>query len=117
MKILELPEYEENFEIDSIHYDTDIEAFIKELNPNVLYITGEGINSYSGRGPIFPEFEWFNQYTINRNALYPIINEVKVTDLMKNSAEICANAHVFVMKNIKPGMNETHVQTLFRVSF
>jgi Xaa-Pro aminopeptidase len=35
---------------------------------------------------------------------------------MKNSAQICANAHVFVMKNIKPGMTETHVQTLFRVS-
>jgi hypothetical protein len=30
MKILELPEYEDNFEIDSIHYDSDIQAFIKE---------------------------------------------------------------------------------------
>lgn len=122
MKILELPEYEDNFEIDSIHYESDIQAFVKERNPSVIYINKDGVNSYSGKGPLAADFSWFSDFTINGGALYNIINEVKVTktaeeiELMKNSAQICANAHVFVMKNIKPGMTETHVQTLFRVS-
>lgn len=121
MKILELPEYQDNFEIDSIHYDSDLQTFIKDQNPSILFINGEGINSYSGKGPVEPKFSWFSEFTVNRTALYNIINEVKVrktqeeVELMKNSAQICANAHVFVMKNIKPGMTETHVQTLFRV--
>lgn len=44
MKILELPEYQDNFEIDSIHYESDIQAFMKEQDPSVVYITGEGVN-------------------------------------------------------------------------
>lgn len=122
MKILELPEYQENFEIDSIHYDSDLESFITEANPSVIYINGEGVNSYSGKSPLCPTFEWFSKFYINRGALYNIINEVKLKksaeelELMKNSAAVGCNAHVFVMKNVKPGMTETHVQTLFRVS-
>jgi Xaa-Pro dipeptidase len=121
MKILELPEYEENFEITSVHYDEDLENFVKEESPSVIFIQGSGTNSYSGRSPIAPKFDWFKDFNVNTNALYNIINEVKVkksdeeVELMKNSAQICSNAHVFVMKNIKPGMSETHVQTLFRV--
>ena len=121
MKILELEEYEQNYEIDSIHYDEDIEAYIRELNPAQIFIEGEGVNSYSGKGPIPADFAWFSDFVINRRALYNVINEVKLIksdeeiELMKNSARIAANAHVFIMKNLKPGMTEAHVQTLFRV--
>ena len=123
MKILELPEYQENFEVDSIHYDSDLQSFVTEANPSVIYINGEGVNSYSGKSPLCPSFDWFSQFFVNRGALYNIINEVKLkksteeVELMKNSAAIGCNAHVFVLKNIKPGMTEAHVQTLFRVSY
>ena len=115
MKILELPEYEENFEIDSVHYDSDIETFVSEKSPSVIYVNGVGENCYSGKGPLCAEFPWFKDFVVNRSALYNVINEVKVrkseeeVELMRNSAQICANAHVFVMRNIKPGMTETHV--------
>jgi Xaa-Pro dipeptidase len=123
MKILELEEYKENFEIDSIHYDSDLLDFVKQQEPAMLFINGEGKNSYSGKGPICPKFDWFSDYQINTADLYNVINETKVikteeeVDLMRNTAKVASNAHVFVMKNIKPGMTETHMQTLFRVLF
>jgi Xaa-Pro aminopeptidase len=121
MKILELPEYQQDYEIDTIHYDSDLESLLVEANPSVIFINGQGVNSYSGKSPLCPNFDWFSKFYINRSAMYNVINEVKLKKtaeevaLMRNSAEIGCNAHVFVMKNTKPGMTEAHVQTLFRV--
>ena len=123
MKILELEEYHQLYEVDSVNYNNDIEKTIEKFNPSVIYILGEGTNPYSGRGPVCPNFEWFSNYTINRSSLFNVINECKLfktheeIELMKNAAKVGCDAHIFVMKNIKPGMNEAHMQTLFRVMF
>lgn len=121
MKILELPEYEQDYEIDTVHYDSDLESFLVDVNPSVIFVNGVGVNAYSGKSPLCPKFDWFSKFYINRSAMYNVINEVKLKKtaeevaLMRNSAEIGCNAHVFVLKNTKPGMTECHVQTLFRV--
>lgn len=121
MKILELEEYNQLYEIDSMRYTEELEKTVEEINPSLIYILGEGTNPYSGRGPLCPEFEWFSNYNVNRASLFNIINECRLfktrdeINLMKNAAKVGCDAHIFVMKNIKPGMTETHIQTLFRV--
>jgi Xaa-Pro dipeptidase len=62
MKILELSEYHELFEIDSIHYDEDIENFVSQQNPSVIFINKEGVNTYSGKSPLCPNFPWFSKF-------------------------------------------------------
>lgn len=121
MKILELEEYHQLYEIDTMKFNEDLEQSVEELDPSLIYILGEGTNPYSGRGPLCPEFDWFSKYNINNASLFHIINECRLfktkdeIDLMKNAAKVGCDAHIFIMKNIKPGMTETHIQTLFRV--
>jgi len=121
MKILELNEYTEKFEIDTMNWLSEIETSVKAQNPNVIYVMDGAVSPYSGVGPLTPEFSWFTDVEINRGALYHVVNETRVKkspeeiDLMRNAAKIGCDAHKFVMKNIKPGQNEVHVQTMFRV--
>lgn len=121
MKILDPEDYEQLFEIDSIHYDSELEQFVNEVDPSLIYIFGNDVNPYSKRSPLAPEFDWFSRFNINTSSLFNIINECRIRktsdeiELMRNAAKVGCDAHMFVMKKIKPGMNEVHVQTLFRV--
>ena len=112
----------ERFEIDGIQWLSEMETFVREKNPDSIYVMDQGISPYSGKGPLTPEFDWFCDFEINRGSLYNVVNETRVkktqeeVDLMKVAAKLGCDAHIFVMKNIKPGLNERHVQTMFRVS-
>lgn len=121
-KVWEIEDYMRDFEIDSANLLPKMESFIDELKPQTIFVTGDGINCYSGVGPRCAEFDWFSKFNVNYGALYPTINEIRVRKveeevrLMKESCRISSEAHQFVMRNIKPGMNEVHAQSLFRFS-
>lgn len=117
MRVLELDEYL-SYEVDAAKYLSELESDV--ANAESIYILGGGINKYSGVGPLTPEFEWLGKYNVNTTALYPTFNEVKLHKseeeliLLREAARIGSEAHVFVLQNVKPGINESHIQTLFR---
>ena len=112
-KILELDEYTTLFQIAGAKYLTELETDISKAD--TVYILGGGVNKYSDVGPLAPEFDWMFKYNINNTALYPCINEVKLKKsedeilLLKEAARIGSEAHVFVLQNVKAGINESHI--------
>jgi len=118
-RIMEIEEYTQNFEIEGARFLEDLEADLKTKNPPVIYILG-GINKYSGRGPLVPNFPWLSQFKVDSSVLYPSLNEVKLIKsedeiaLLKEAARIGSEAHVYTMQNVRPGINETHIQTMHR---
>lgn len=119
-RVMELEEYEANYEINEAKYDSELEDDIKELKIATLFILGGGVNKYSGEGPLAPEFGWFKTVNVNNTALYPVFNETALfkteeeIKLIKEAARIASEAHEFVMQNVYAGVNESHIQTLFR---
>ena len=120
MTVLEVPDYLQQFEIDHAYYHEDLATKVKELDPKLLIISKGGKNPYSKVGPVYPDFPWMADYYVNGGHLYTILNEIRLrkTDeelvLIREAVKRGVDAHIFVMKNIKPGMNESHMQTLFR---
>src|SRR3990167_2824905 len=118
-RIMELEEYAENFELDATHFITDLEKHVSDAKPDTIYVL-DGTNIYSGKGALTAEFDWLKNFTVNTSALYPCVNEVKLKkspeeiELLREAARIGSEAHVFVLQHAKPGVNESHLQTLFR---
>lgn len=119
-RIMEIEEYTQEFEIEASKELESLEADLTESKPDSIFILGGGVNRYSGKGPLAPDFEWLSKFSVNKTDLYPLYNELMVKktseeiQLMKEAARIGSGAHVFVMQNSRPGMNESHIQSLFR---
>ena len=117
---MEAAQYLEAFDLDACGYIDEMERDLKEMAPAVLYVMRNGVNVYSGRGPLRPRFPWLEELNTNREELYGAMNEVKLRKseeeirLMRESARIATGAHLHVMKHVRPGMNEKQAKALFR---
>lgn len=120
MKVLDPEDYLRLFEIDSVHLVDDLEQDLLKFKPRMCYLVGGANNPYSGRAPLSPDFPWLSKLPINRKALFPITNELRVRKtkeeirLLKHSADIASRAHVYTLQNAKVGMTEKNIQSLFR---
>jgi Xaa-Pro dipeptidase len=120
MTVLSDTDYTQRLEIDTCLYLDSMESWFKEKNFDQINVL-EGTNPYSGRHPIRPEFSWMSGYLVNKQVLYSTINEVRVhktsddLDLLRQVGKLGCEGHIFVMQNMKPGMSESHVQSLFRL--
>lgn len=118
-RIMELEEYGENFELDETHFLPELEKHISAANPDTIYVL-DGVNIYSGNKALTAQFDWLKNFRVNTTALYPCVNEIKLKkspeeiELLREAARIGSEAHVFVLQHAKPGINESHLQTLFR---
>ena len=119
-RILEVDEYKERFEVEDSKELEYLEKDLETLSVDTIFILGGGVNKYSGVAPLAPDFAWLSKFKVNNADLYRLYNEVmlKKTDdeltLLKEAARIGSEAHIFVMQNVRPEMNESHIQTLFR---
>ena len=118
--IMEIEDYTNNFEVEQSKELGTLESDLAEFKPDTIFILGGGINKYSGKGPLAPNFDWLSKFNVNNTDLYFIFNELLVRktpdeqNLLREAARIGSSAHVFVMQNARPDMNESHIQTLFR---
>lgn len=102
-KVVEVEEYTQLYEVDTADIIPNLEKFVQDLNPSRIFITGDGVNPYSGVGPRTPDFEWLSNYIVNRSALYTLFNEVRLFKsdeeirLLRESCRIGAEAHEFVL--------------------
>ena len=119
-RILELEEYFDLYQIDEAKYLEGLESDLVEQGVDKIFILGGGVNKYSGVGPLAPDFPWFSKFFINSTALYPTFNEVQLhkspeeITLLREAARIGSLAHIFILQSVKPGINESHIQTLMR---
>jgi Xaa-Pro aminopeptidase len=117
--VLDPPDYLSRFEVDDCKPNTSMEEFFLAKNFDQV-LTLNGVNCYSGNGPLKPEFPWLQKFIVNQNILYSTMNETRVRKtadevaLLKQVGQLASDGHIFVMRNLKPGMSESHVQSLFR---
>jgi Xaa-Pro aminopeptidase len=79
-----------------------------------------GVNSDSGLTTDIPEHKYLDGLTVDKERMHDILCESRI---IKNDEEILAmkwasqstvESHVSVMRNIKPGMRESQLESFFR---
>lgn len=103
---------------------SDLNSFIQKRNMNVIYIM-EGINPNSGNPVLSAELDfkgelsYLNERICHDQYIYIVlcdtrqIKNEKEKDLLRYIAKISNDAHLELMKSIKPGMNERDMENIF----
>lgn len=88
-----------------VHYVCDLPTVLKELGCLELLVL-DGQNTDSGAFHKGATFEGIQQFTVNKNLLFPILQNCRVTktphelDLLRYACRISAEAHIEVMKAV-----------------
>jgi Xaa-Pro dipeptidase len=110
--------YQEKYGTDECFYVDEIAKVLKEKKPSQL-LTLRGLNTDSGSYSKEAAFDGISEFKINNSTLHPVITECRVikTDLelevMRFANKISSNAHIEIMKKIRPGMYEYQCESIF----
>ncbi|EAR97910.1 metallopeptidase family M24 protein (macronuclear) [Tetrahymena thermophila SB210] len=117
--VKEPPFFKQQYQVDDAWFDTEMENYLKQKNPEEIHIY-HGIDSDSGLSLPEPSFECLKNYTVVKDKLYDILNELRVIkhpeeiEQMKFVGRISSDAHLRVMNNIKAGMMEYQMEALYK---
>jgi len=118
-RLLTTEDFKHLYEVDEVHFTDKMAAALKDKNPSVL-LTLHGLNTDSGKYSREAVFEGIAEFKVNNEVLHPEITECRVikTELelqvLRYSNKISSNAHIEVMKAMRPGMYEYQAESLFQ---
>ena len=109
--------------IDEILYVDEMEEFLKSHEAAVVYVNS-GINSDSGLKTDTPEDTICRKAVpnaiVNTAHMHNILSESRVIkseeeiEMMRWASKITCEAHVNVMRNVKPGQRESQLESFFK---
>lgn len=117
-KIHELDYFKKKYEVDHVHFNDDIAEVLKKRNPSHL-LTLYGLNSDSGSYSKEAKFDGIENFKVNKEILHPQISECRVfksdleLEVIRYANKISSEAHKEVMKNVKPGIYEYELESIF----
>ena len=125
MKVLSIEEIEEIYPDFEVMYMDDLENWLKETKPSVVYIN-HGVNSDSGLETTIPDFsfikdtEFKDSLNIDKDTIHDILSECRLIkseeelEILKIANKVSSEAHVHAMRYCKPGVRESYLSSKFR---
>ena len=106
--------------IDEIHYTDEMEAYFAERKPATIFLN-KGVNSDSGLTTQYPEEKHYAgaNAKIDTSLMHNILCESRVLkneeelEVMRWASKITCEAHCNVLRNVKPGMRESQIESFF----
>eukprot|EP00049_Salpingoeca_infusionum_P008617 m.142578 g.142578 ORF g.142578 m.142578 type:complete len:507 (-) comp14063_c0_seq1:1811-3331(-) len=109
----------EKYAVDEIYYvDEMAEVFSKTYTAATVHVL-YGKNSDSGNFAQPASFEGLDSFTVNKDALFPVIAELRVVktaaelEVLRYVAQISSEAHVAVMREVRPNFCEYNLEAIF----
>eukprot|EP00594_Rhizosolenia_setigera_P003419 CAMPEP_0178943842 /NCGR_PEP_ID=MMETSP0789-20121207/2813_1 /TAXON_ID=3005 /ORGANISM="Rhizosolenia setigera, Strain CCMP 1694" /LENGTH=492 /DNA_ID=CAMNT_0020623485 /DNA_START=84 /DNA_END=1562 /DNA_ORIENTATION=+ len=119
-----LSEFRDLYYVDNSIYTDEVEAYLMKkvsADEEVKILLLRGVNSDSGNMYEPPEFRHkLLRDVSDTDILFPILCNCRVIkskqekELLRHVTKVTSQAHVFVMRNIKIGMAEYQLESLFR---
>eukprot|EP00794_Sanderia_malayensis_P018764 gene18764-20655_t len=113
------PEYfKKLYDADEVYFTDEIAKILKEKNPSNL-LTLRGQNTDSGKTTTEAAFDGIGDFKVNNELLFPEIMECRVfktpeeLDVLRYANKISSEAHIEIMKRIRPGMAEYQLESMF----
>ncbi|CAF0996440.1 unnamed protein product [Rotaria magnacalcarata] len=120
-KIKETDEFKQIYHVDHVYYADELEKVFSDLvGASKLILVLNGLNTDSGTESKAAHFDGIEKFHVDKTTLHPVISECRVlkTDLELNvlryTNKMSSEAHKFVMLNIKDGMYEYELESLFQ---
>jgi len=105
---------------DKIMLNSKLEYFFEAKKETLGQIfINNGHLGGSRKNCLVPAFDWLDNFNIEKDTLFRVLHNQRGVksdeeiEIMKHVTEIAAEAHMFCMKNIRPGMNEFQIARLF----
>ncbi|WAR13342.1 PEPD-like protein [Mya arenaria] len=116
-KLLTEEDFRVRYEVDECHFQTKISDVLKAKSPSML-LTLHGLNTDSSKHSREAAFDGISEFTVNNELLHPeIADRVFKSDLelevLRYTNRISSEAHKSVMRNVRPGMFEYQLESLF----
>ncbi|XP_037474724.1 xaa-Pro dipeptidase-like [Triticum dicoccoides] len=124
-KSKKLPHFKDMYKVDSaLHVDELAQVLRCEFSEHghgepLLFLL-HGRNTDSGNYSRPASFEGMDKFDTDLTTLHPILTECRVTKsdmelaLIQHANDVSSEAHVEVMRRIKPGMTENQLESIFR---
>ena len=128
--ILTPDEYKDMYQVDECYYVDEVTEYLKKIQGQngddgcLSIMLLEGLNTDSGNMYSSESAKKFIPDelgdAIDIDTLFPLLVECRVIkseqelQLMRHVAELSSDAHVYVMRECKPGMAEWQLEALFR---
>ncbi|XP_033095698.1 xaa-Pro dipeptidase-like isoform X2 [Anneissia japonica] len=117
--ILPKSHFKEKYAVDEVHYVEEIADVLESMNPSML-LTLRGVNTDSGSTCQEAVFEGVHKFKVNNTLLHPHIMECRVIktpqelEILRYTNKISSEAHMEIMRKIRPGMKEYEMESLFQ---
>lgn len=118
-KIYPPSHFQQYYEVEEVKYVDEIVQVLQSFDTKVIYVL-KGKNTDSGNEFKPAKFAGIERFQVDENALFPEIVECRVIktkdelDLLRYVNKMSSLAHIEVMKQIRPGMMEYEMESLFQ---
>ena len=110
--------FRDMYQVDEGRYVDELSQLLQEFKDQVIY-TLQGLNTDSGLYAQSAHFEGIDSFKVDKDILYPCVVKCRVyktkkeIELMRYVNDITCDAHMAVMKHIKPGFKEFQMESIF----
>ncbi|XP_071824482.1 xaa-Pro dipeptidase-like [Apostichopus japonicus] len=118
-KILPREHFQQRYAVDDVCFINKIADWFAGQKPSVI-LTLKGKNTDSGNYAEEATFTGIDKFTVNNSLLFPEIVECRVfktakeLEILRYVCRISSEAHIEVMRKIKPGMKEFQIESMFQ---
>lgn len=111
-------EIKEKYAVDEVFYVDEIVKILSRMEPSVLLTLG-GVNTDSGLVNKAAMFDGISRFEVNDSLLHREISECRVIktpmeiEVIRYANKISSEAHIQIMKKIRPGMYEYQCEAIF----
>ncbi|KAH8318825.1 hypothetical protein KR074_007311 [Drosophila pseudoananassae] len=111
-------DFKDMYEVDEVFYVDELNDYLERAAPKLI-LTLSGTNSDSGLTLQPPEFDGKEKYVTDCDLLYPVLSECRVIkspaeiEVLRYVAKVSSDAHIKVMKFMRPGRMEFEGESLF----
>eukprot|EP01116_Phalansterium_solitarium_P000848 TRINITY_DN10697_c0_g1_i1.p2 TRINITY_DN10697_c0_g1~~TRINITY_DN10697_c0_g1_i1.p2 ORF type:complete len:505 (-),score=142.57 TRINITY_DN10697_c0_g1_i1:94-1533(-) len=120
-KILSREDFRKMYEVDEVRYVEEIEAFLNERKPSVVYtLSGLNTDSKAVKPEFFTTPPGLEKFKVDKTTLFPeivecrVIKSAKELDVLRYVNRVSSKAHEMVIKRVRPGWTEFQAEAVFR---
>jgi len=110
--------FQQTYGVDEVRYVDEIATVLEAAKPDVLYLL-QGLNTDSGIVHSPAQFSGRDRFRVDTERLHPELSECRVIktpeeiDLLRYVNRVSSRAHVQVMRQCRPGLNEYDLEAIF----
>lgn len=118
-KLYTLEDFRNRYEVDEVAHTEQLADVLSGLKASTL-LTLKGTNTDSNLETLEATFAGIDRFTVDNSVLHSHIAECRVIktpqelEIMRYTNKVSSEAHIEVMKSIRPGMTEYQLESIFK---